>query len=499
MPRTNVVGTTAPPDSGAQRCAQAGEREHRIDSTADQRWKLVRTHIAKGDKAQDKAEQHYIAAGRYLAQLKADHAGAWAEWETLVKERAGIGKSRASELMQIADGRKTVDDVRADTAKRTADTKARLKLSATSGEDDTKGREANRRTKLDRELDAGAFHRLRQREAESEALKSEIEELKAEREKRQEQPVDGNGGSVLLQTIEQMPEDDRFSFFEELQNLYPDDYGHPIHESDDDSHIVRTIVEAIGAERAQALAKRMPRLVSKAIGKAALPDCQWCGGSGLWETKQVPGVKFPCDCTRRKPGENDFPALQARLAREDKEQAIPEQDFSFGLEVTTRDGKMWASGVRLATKEEAEFYIDYWARPELHKHGYVPWKDDPACDVLAFDIKRYEERPLMKITGGKRKTLNFMHGTCGLLGWKGWHPIVGGECDCKKCKQHRTREEEYQIVLQAFDNKTITEKQFDQWSTSKRTPAWLVKLKAQAPNCDGLDIPECLRRDRVAS
>jgi hypothetical protein len=33
MPRTNVVGTTAPPGSGAQRCAQAGEREHRTDNT----------------------------------------------------------------------------------------------------------------------------------------------------------------------------------------------------------------------------------------------------------------------------------------------------------------------------------------------------------------------------------------------------------------------------------------------------------------------------------
>jgi hypothetical protein len=32
MPRTNVVGTTAPPGSGAQRCAQAGEREHITDS-----------------------------------------------------------------------------------------------------------------------------------------------------------------------------------------------------------------------------------------------------------------------------------------------------------------------------------------------------------------------------------------------------------------------------------------------------------------------------------
>jgi hypothetical protein len=34
MPRTNVVGTTAAPGSGAQRSAQAGEREHRTDSTA---------------------------------------------------------------------------------------------------------------------------------------------------------------------------------------------------------------------------------------------------------------------------------------------------------------------------------------------------------------------------------------------------------------------------------------------------------------------------------
>jgi hypothetical protein len=33
MPRTNVVGTTAPPGSGAQQCAQAGELEHITDST----------------------------------------------------------------------------------------------------------------------------------------------------------------------------------------------------------------------------------------------------------------------------------------------------------------------------------------------------------------------------------------------------------------------------------------------------------------------------------
>ena len=33
MPRTNVVGTPASPGSGAQQCAQAGKREHRINNT----------------------------------------------------------------------------------------------------------------------------------------------------------------------------------------------------------------------------------------------------------------------------------------------------------------------------------------------------------------------------------------------------------------------------------------------------------------------------------
>jgi hypothetical protein len=132
MPRTNVVGTTAPSGSGAQRCAQAGEREHRTDSTArdisptndgrnsltatpPQLIGLIKAHIAKGDKAKDKAEQHYIAAGQHLKTLKATHGGSWAEWEKLLETELGIGKSRASELMAIADGTKTVEQIRADT------------------------------------------------------------------------------------------------------------------------------------------------------------------------------------------------------------------------------------------------------------------------------------------------------------------------------------------------------------------------------------------------
>jgi hypothetical protein len=88
------------------------ENAANANANQGQRWKAVRAHIAKGDQLKNKAEQHYIAAGRHLAALKAEHTGTWANWEAVVKEKAGIGKSRASELMQIADGRKTVADIR---------------------------------------------------------------------------------------------------------------------------------------------------------------------------------------------------------------------------------------------------------------------------------------------------------------------------------------------------------------------------------------------------
>jgi len=86
--------------------------------------RTIKAHIAKGDHASEKAEQHYIAAGQHLKALKAQHGGTWAEWAALLKNRVGIGKSRASELMQIADGRRTIEQVRAATGERTARTRA---------------------------------------------------------------------------------------------------------------------------------------------------------------------------------------------------------------------------------------------------------------------------------------------------------------------------------------------------------------------------------------
>jgi hypothetical protein len=293
-----------------------------------------------------------------------------------------------------------------------------------------------------------------------------------------------------------MSEEDRESFFQVLEGNYPEDYGHVIGEDYNDDDVVRTLVDAIGAERTRALAKKIPRLVLRAIGKQALPDCQWCQGSGHKDAELL-GIgkgNVPCECIRRKRGE-DFEALRARLEREKREKGIPQQDFSFGVEVRTSDGRVWASGVRLPTEEEAGFYIDYWARSDLRKHGYKKtYEDEDPCDLIAFDIKRHDEQPLMKIHGGKRKTMSFLHGTCGLLGPEGWRPINGGECECKKCKRDRERREahkrfverfkkESEIVDQALAAGEISQEQYAEWEDSpvNKSPEWLVRLMRSQP------------------
>jgi hypothetical protein len=88
--------------------------------------KTIKAHIAKGDKAREKADQHYIAAGKYLKELKGDLSQA--EFLEIVREKIGIGKSRTYELLAIADGTKTLADVAASTTKRSQKRRARLSV-----------------------------------------------------------------------------------------------------------------------------------------------------------------------------------------------------------------------------------------------------------------------------------------------------------------------------------------------------------------------------------
>jgi len=116
----------------------------------------IKAHIARGDRATEKAGQHYISAGQYLAALKEAHAGSWAEWESLLKDKVGISTGRASELMQIADGRKTVEGVRAGKA----ESMKRLRASSPRGEENTDEKPATKSVppRVRRELEAQQAH-----------------------------------------------------------------------------------------------------------------------------------------------------------------------------------------------------------------------------------------------------------------------------------------------------------------------------------------------------
>jgi hypothetical protein len=105
----------------------------------EQRWKAAKALVTKIDQAKDKVEhaakkieQFSISAGQHLKVLKADHdkaRGSWAEWEAKCKEKVGISKSRASDLIAIADGRKTVNGVRKEAAQRKREHDKRKKAS----------------------------------------------------------------------------------------------------------------------------------------------------------------------------------------------------------------------------------------------------------------------------------------------------------------------------------------------------------------------------------
>jgi hypothetical protein len=79
--------------------------------------KKIKVYVEKGDKAKDKAEQYYASAGLLLKTLN-ENSPSKAEWEKLIKSKCGLSTSRAYELIQIADGRKTVADVRLANTKR---------------------------------------------------------------------------------------------------------------------------------------------------------------------------------------------------------------------------------------------------------------------------------------------------------------------------------------------------------------------------------------------
>ena len=54
------------------------------------RLTALMTGLTKGDKAVEKADEHYKAAGIYLKELKAEHADTWAKWKRCSKPRSAL-------------------------------------------------------------------------------------------------------------------------------------------------------------------------------------------------------------------------------------------------------------------------------------------------------------------------------------------------------------------------------------------------------------------------
>lgn len=74
----------------------------------------IQAHIAAGDKAVGKAEEHYKSAGLHLAEAKkrvaADNTLTWPKFLT---RNCCIGRRRADELIAIAEGRTSLVELRA--------------------------------------------------------------------------------------------------------------------------------------------------------------------------------------------------------------------------------------------------------------------------------------------------------------------------------------------------------------------------------------------------
>jgi hypothetical protein len=102
--------------------------------------------------------------------------------------------------------------------------------------------------------------------------------------------------------------------------------------------------------------------------------------------------------------------LGKRAALEYVRNPPPPQKHSWLVEAVTKNGKRWRNGVRLRTKEEAEVYVEAFARFNLEKAGYI-----------AGRVVRSDDEPnncsIIRTHKRGRPNLVFQDGQCVLLHW----------------------------------------------------------------------------------
>lgn len=99
------------------------------DVPLDQLGREAMTRITLGDKHKDKAGQMFVSAGLYLIEAKARVAQtkgmSWAAW---LSSHCDVGRRRADEIIMIADGRTTIEELREKNATSKREARAVQKL-----------------------------------------------------------------------------------------------------------------------------------------------------------------------------------------------------------------------------------------------------------------------------------------------------------------------------------------------------------------------------------
>lgn len=136
----------------------------------------IRARLEAGDKALGRAEDHYLAAGLQLVGARRRVEADGRSFRDFLAEHQ-IGKSRAYDLIAVAEGKKTFAGIRAKTAERVARHAERGREAMVSA---TNGHAVAEEPAAAQPADADELQRLR---AENERLAKEIETLKKDMEK----------------------------------------------------------------------------------------------------------------------------------------------------------------------------------------------------------------------------------------------------------------------------------------------------------------------------
>jgi hypothetical protein len=156
----------------------------------DQHCKAIKAFLLKRGHAEDKINQYALAIGQHIKAIKAAHK----DWEAIVRKRCDLGRRSAYRCLALVDGTQTVDEQRASNAVANRKLRERKRASRDAQADESAAAdtnehdEENARTPEDeQEFEATIappviLEAKRKLEIENLALKSEIEELRVERD-----------------------------------------------------------------------------------------------------------------------------------------------------------------------------------------------------------------------------------------------------------------------------------------------------------------------------